>query len=635
MESFEATSREVHACLCFEADCTIGSFDALNATEEIARKAAVGAQLVKIGSDEVSDRCELRTVLSTYPPDQRLTFTLRRDGATGDTKVPAAPPATVAATEPTVRQPDTTPAEVNAYRPSLMEFGAVSGGSTIEAERTFRVALSSALNKVSKGRCIIGVCDAQFNPAEEIKILADELGVPAPVVVDFGVKLRSRVSKEQFARTFEEAMKAGRWLVIARSTKSMSLLSLLAALVEELHNNDLRDVDDAARIIISAEPHPHFPAALTHKSKTLRIKTSFSQSSIMYESIGNSVSALRIASDQESAPKANKKVRMSSAVSVVDIESRDITKTEKPSAPRAQVNVSGTVRLKAEFSALAHDKFFGICYAAADKSRLALASSLGNVYVVDDSGSSLVSFHVHEAAVWDVSFSSEYDFVTGGEDQSAVVWSRDDVEKDSLVCREVVKCANDVYAVRHTNSKLCVAVGGLMPKMTLLGLSTSKVQHVALPTSLQALSPLGDNCIVGGGGDGSVFVVDTTSSTVVSTASQHTKKCPCVTAYGTMVISGSFDCTIRSWDSRTSGQSSHTMKFQHYVTGVAADDNYLAACVGDNLYLWDVRNLSVVLGGQPQAWSGLSRAICIDADARTIVTASPDGVARFWSFATD
>jgi WD40 repeat protein len=658
---FDATPAELYNSLGFEADCTVGIVET-RAAPSIASAVQVGDQITKVNDEEVTDRAELRSVLSSASPDKPMRFTVVRsndrnkhptsaaefeqsvalNGNTcsfapnrGSSKDDAEEEADYrarvdayakqSATAPTALKPD-------GPRPSLVEFDKVTDGN-IQKERSFRTMLASALERVPKGRCVIGVGDAQFNPMEEIKILAEELNAPPPVILDFGVKLRHRISKETMSTKFIEAMKTGKWFVVLRSTKSMSLLNMLGALVDELHSNDLKDIDDNARIILSAEPHPHFPPTLTKKSKTLRIQTTFSQSNLMYESIGNSVSALRIVSDQD-VPKANKRVKIASAVMVVDIESREVTKTERP-APRPQVNVAGTVKQKATFSALPHDKFFGICFAGS-RQRIALASSLGNVYVVDDSGSSLVSFHAHEAAVWDVSFSGEYDFVTGGEDQTAVVWARDSVEKDTLICRDVVKCANDVYAVRYTNSGKVVAVGGLMPKITLRGRETGKVEHVNLPTSNQAMCAIGSDSIVSGGGDGSVFLIDTQASKTVSTCSQHSKKCPAVTATENVVISGSFDCTVRLWDTRaTSNQSLHTMKFQHYVTGLAADDNFLTACVGDNLYLWDIRNLSVVLGGQPQAWQGLSRAVVIDAASRTIVTASPDGVARFWSFAAD
>ena len=173
-----------------------------------------------------------------------------------------------------------------------------------------------------------------------------------------------------------------------------------------------------------------------------------------------------------------------------------------------------------------------------------------------------------------------------------------------------------------------------MTKLAVRGTRTGVASEVHLSTSLQSMAPIMDKNIAAGGGDGSVFVVDTERGAVVSQWKQHRKKAPAISVVGNTIVSGSFDCSVCMTDARASNAAPamHTMKFQQYVTGLSVDGNHLTACVGDNLYLWDLRNLGTVLGGFPQAWPGLSRAVKIVSETETIVTASPDGVARFWSF---
>ena len=421
MPTFVATPAEVHNSLRFEADCTVGNVEP-HATPSIAAAVKVGDQVTHIGEDEVTDRAELRSQLAHLPDTTQIQFTFVHGNRT------TGPPATSTDFESSVTLNGATCAFATArsgmskeeaeeeadYRqrmeafvkvgakagaPGLAEFTAA--GDAQEA-RTLRTTLRSALAKVEPGRCVIGIGDAQFNPVDEVKILADELKRTAPVLIDFGVKLRHRASKEQIRTRFVDAMEKGQWFVVLRSTKSIVLLGYLGALFEELHENEeekKKALHPEARLIICGEPHPHFPPALVKGSKCLQIKTAFEQSSLMYESVASSMSALRIAvaSDQD-AVQPNKRVKIASAVTVVDIDPREVSKQDRP-PPRPQVNVAGTVKQKATFAALPHDKFFGISFAG-NRNRIALASSLGNVYIVDDSGSSLMSFHAHDAAVF-------------------------------------------------------------------------------------------------------------------------------------------------------------------------------------------------------------------------------------------
>jgi WD40 repeat protein len=501
-------------------------------------------------------------------------------------------------------------------------------------EEALSLKMAKAIDSVDVGRAVIIISDQQFSPLDEIESLARTRRLPPPLSVDFGVRIRARISPAELEERTLKALGEGRWLVVLRATKSIKLLTDLAAILDKV---DRCTLHTDARVLISAEPHPHFPTSLTHGSKSLRLKSALSQSTLVFESIGTSISVRRFATDTfepSDSSSQGKRVRMASIVSVVDIEPREVNDAEKPvtKAPN-RVNVSGTVTMMASFAALPGDRFYGISFAGG-RDRVAVASSLGNLYLTDLTGASLASFHLHDAAVWDVDFISAETFVTGGEDHLACMWSREEDQPDSVMCTNTMRCANDVYCVGHTADVSAIVAGGLTPSVTIRGLMTDVVQHAQTVTSTQAFASVGNAALmVCAGGDGSVSLVDCDRAAVVAVAQQHTKKAAAAASMGTIAITGSYDGKIRLWDTRAAGeQHLQCLKFSQYVTGLAADGNFMTACVGTSLYLWDVRNLSQVLGGHPKAWRDVSRAMCLDAASRTIVTASPDGLTRYWAF---
>jgi WD40 repeat protein len=709
------TAEDVYASIQFEADCTVGVVDS-HAPDSIRIAVAFGDRVVAVNEDNVGDRAELRAALANLgAATAKLYFQTAEDAEAAALQHSQAElgnvtvddePAKVSKKEADgadtdeeneamaelfeLVSADGTPA--NGSTPRLKPVSPAAGGGRLPGAgasqgaghghdasirlaafetfntsnsasglfapmfKSLREKISSAVSTIALGRVILMVTESGVTPVGEVELVAKQLGADI-LTLDFGVKLRHRVSETELSAKVADGMKQGKWILVRRAVKSVGLLNAFAALLVECHANNLKDVSDNTRVFVVTEAHPHFPNSLTEQCISVKVKNSLATSALFYESIGNSVAALRRhiepmdlggtsvgRSFQQStssvvassaAPAKKKRVRMSAQVDIVDIEAREVFRATRPPPKEkaAHINVAGTIKLKHKFEALPHDKLFGISMGGADD-RFAFASSLGNVYVVDDQGTMLLSMHASESAVWDVAFSGKHRFVTGGEDASAIMWEHDNDETDVVDPKFKLACSSDIYAVAFTGDASMVAAGGLMTKLVLRGTETGLSSEIPLGTSMQSIAPIHTRGIAGGGGDGSIFMVDTERGAVVSAWKQHRKKAPAIAVVGNSIISGSFDSTVCITDARApnTAAAQHTMKFQNYVTGLAADENHLAACVGDNLYLWDLRNLGKVLGGFPQAWPGLSRAIKIVSATDTIVTASPDGVARFWSF---
>lgn len=752
MSSFEACPTDI-CCIDLDADCTILRVDP-RSSAAVKAGAKVGYRIVRVCGNVVTNRCELRSTLGSFdasdivpidtegplppapgsaqaqlnalpvqpavggggrkvvsdvviddgntamvqsPPAEekpgehiesdkqgrRGSWTSDELDSDDDAADPAAGGATAGAAGPT---------------PGLLGFAQVNIHSapsgTMEAapRRSMRSGLERALQKVGHGRCIIIVSsDNSVNPLGELEMLAKEAGTEV-VSVDSGLRLKTRLNEEELASLFSTAMRSGKWFLVLRAAKSIQLLARLAALLEECWEHNAADVSPMAKIIISTEPHPHFPATLTKGAHAMGVDASFAAScSNMAHTISGSMSCMRAVTDGGGksilqaataggvtsaaagaylAEGGTRKVRISAVVNVVDIEARDIFRRDGMAASAAagkgrnEVNVAGSIVLRNTFAALPQDKFFTI-NTAGDPTRYAIGSSTGNVYIVDSTGSALLSLHAHDGSVWDVSFASKFSFVTASEDGTAARWELERrrvpagplgglgggdasggaggvggsvLADDAMMgSSDTVRCGGDIYAVRHNKEGSVFAVGGLINFLVLRSNSNPPptaavpLKRVDLGTSVQCLAPLGTTDFVAGGGDGTTFVVDSTTGTIINKFACHQKKVPAICAQGSTVISGSFDATIRLWDARGQ-QLQHTMKFRSYVTGIDVDDHHLVACVGDSLYLWDVRNLSTVLGGFPHAWQGLNRGVKISAATKQVATASPDGVARFWQF---
>jgi WD40 repeat protein len=517
---------------------------------------------------------------------------------------------------------------------TLMSSPAQSSKSPVGMSLSIKTRIEHAAHEVGKAGIIVCVC-ADVNPIGEIELLCKKQAIQM-TLMDLGIKLRLR-SATEFAKSFAACLKTGGWFVVTRGTKSIATLRLLEGLVKEIRENDLKEVHNNARIIICSDSHPHFPRGLLVGSQMLRITQNFGNSNLMHASVISAASTSRtilaqsITDTTADLPREGRKVRMSAAVEIVDIEPRDATQAKvKKNNP---IDVSGSVSLRFVFDGLNDDKFLAVTTSGI-RERFAVSSSLGNVYFFDDSGASLMQVHAHDASIWDLSFASSNRFVTGCEDGHCSEWLVAD-EDATLVTRYDV--GGDVYAVKYLREgdEASPLITGGLPKHLFVKSATGTTSYIALSGNCQVIStfPERSMCAVGGG-DGVVTIADVNTQSIFLTCSEHTRKTPSLTVLDSNTFfSGSFDSTIKAWDVReTRARATHTLKLQSFVTGLHVDGFTLAACVGENLYLWDVRALHQVLGGVPSGWKGLSRAVRVCSSTRTIVSASPDGHVRFWSY---
>lgn len=544
------------------------------------------------------------------------------------------------------------------------------GSSSVKSQ------LTRALEKVQPGHCVICVT-REINPIAEIELLA--LAAKKRVVsFDLGVKLRLRPKPEVLAAQFAEAMRTGAWFVLVNAHKSINTCTLFDELLADAQAHQLEGFDPSARIIISLESHPHFPERLIRGSVAVKMVSSFQNSSIFSDSMATSLSRNRlVTADALSASLAHppgdarqalsssvttaaqappkRRVRINAAVDIVDIAPREIVKDSGNDNP---IDVSGSVALIKTFNGVPYDKFLCV-RSAGEGGRFAVGSSFGNVYFLDSLGNSLLQAHAHNASIWDVSFLDKYHFATGCEDGTSVAWSllggdgvSDSAGEAELKPASATSLGADVYCVSylHNMNPSPLLIGGLHDNLVVRAANSDEVHLVKIPTNAQVVGCLPSSSIaLVGGGDGSVCVVDVEQVTPLTTLREHSRKLPALTVRDdNQFFTGSFDSSILSWDLRTPGgvtgavgegdvgevtaHTMHTLKLKNYVTGLDVDDVHLAASVGENLYLWDVRKLSTVLGGYPQGWKGLSRGIKVDSMGHLVVTASPDGNVRFWTF---
>ncbi|ORC91554.1 uncharacterized protein TM35_000051500 [Trypanosoma theileri] len=536
---------------------------------------------------------------------------------------------------------------------------------------TLRQRFMRAIDSVAVGACIICVCQ-DVNPIAEIELIAMTMQAPL-VTINLGVKLRQRPKPEVFAEKFKSAMHGGVWFVVLNAHKSIGTCRVLEELLKDAESRNYEGFNPASRIIICLEPHPHFPRFLIKRAEVLKVQcaiSSLSSASQSSFSLATSVSRNRLVTAESWCSRRSsnlsmggfsslsagggtpiagdkkRKVRINATVDVVDIAPREVV-----APPRERsFHVSGSVALRTAFAGIAGDKF--LCVASAgEKGRFAVGSSMGNVYFVDELGNSLMQAHAHDTSIWDLSFSDKFHFATGCEDGSCIEWSFDSGGTDSavLVPTTLTSLGSDAYSVTYVygSKPSPLLIGGLSHTL-LLRSTDGTANNIEISSNAQVMDtfPSGPVVLVGGS-DGSVTAIDTMTATALTRFKEHARKLPALTIRNNNhFFTGSFDSKILSWDYRAPQQITgevnvgntptaspmHTLKLKNYVTGLHVDDVHLAASVGENLYLWDVRKLSEVLGGYPQAWKGLTRGLQVSSAAQCVVTASQDGHVRFWSF---
>lgn len=572
--------------------------------------------------------------------------------------------------------------------------GGAQGGSGDIGEMTVKSRLRRALDKVQCGQCVICVTQ-DVNPVAEIELLA-LAAKRRVVAFDLGVKLRLRPKPDVLVAQFAEAMRIGAWFVLINAHKSINTCLLFADLLKDTQEHHYEGVDPNARIIIALEPHPHFPKSLIQNAVVIKLVSTFYNSSILSDSLAASTSRARLVTadaltqsqivvpssrvnagglknpaSTAAAPTAvvqrppKKQVRISAAVDIVDIAPREVVKAPRRDCP---IDVSGSVALCKTFSGVDNDKFLCV-RCAGEPGRFAVGSSCGNVYFLDSHGNSLLQAHAHNASIWDVSFCDKFNFATGCEDGTSASWrlgtpsAEEDSEDAVLVPTSATSLGSDVYCVSYVPcmNPSPLLIGGLHSSLVIREAESDSVHLVPISSNAQVVDCLPSSAtVLVGGGDGSVCVVDVAMAKSLGVICEHTRKVPALTVRDDhQFFTGSFDSSILSWDLRVPGgvtaavqagggllpgggvgdvttelsaHTMHTLKLKNYVTGLDVDEIHLAASVGENLYLWDVRKLNTVLGGYPQGWKGLSRGIKVQSTEHLVVTASPDGFVRFWNY---
>eukprot|EP00744_Colponema_vietnamica_P006086 GILI01008864.1.p1 GENE.GILI01008864.1~~GILI01008864.1.p1 ORF type:complete len:684 (+),score=144.95 GILI01008864.1:58-2109(+) len=682
MPSFVTSPLDLTVALIVAADCQIIDVP-VDASDMIRRNLSNRHRIVRIGTTPTPDRSSLRDVIANLPDDVDVEvfyelaseFQPRVDIANSvevNGKVSGVSASRAAALRQLLEEEEAE-ASGGSPRPNSSGSSHASKGSkpspqgdlsdddgfsapakftnpqmasfdTIDTHKlqvedkceTIAQRLEKALITVKPGYCIIALCH-EINPISEIELLA-QASKKKVYAVDCALKVRNRPKPAQIAHAFTEAMHSGSWFAILHASKSVGTLQLLESLLKELHERNLEGVHPESKIFLCMEQHPHFPRYLAHGAVTIKFQTSFANSSLLSETLSNSgdctriITGVRNSSSKPLPPDARRKVRISAAVDIVDIEARELYKDNRPSAQ--PIDVSGSVVLQNTFSGLLNDKF--LCVGkAGETGRFAVGSSLGNVYFLDTVGSSLLQVHAHDASIWDLSFCEKYSFATGSEDGTSAEWK---VGSDNaLQCVNSTRLGSDVYCVKylHENDPSSPLITGGLASNLLVRSASGTMQTIRSQCSVQVIKtlPISPVCIVGGG-DGTISLFDVNKGVELSVLTDHPRKVPTLSVKDeNQFFSGSFDSTIRAFDCRIpTAHSTLTLKLKHYVTGLDVDENHLAASVGENLYLWDIRKLNEVLGGFPQAWKGLSRGVCVQSASNTVVTASPDGIVRFWRY---
>lgn len=540
---------------------------------------------------------------------------------------------------PTQVSPMSTPT-MNTIRPpadnydSPIATAAKQRNQIVNAE----VRIAAATTSLKPGKCLLLLCD-NCNPAFYVEAASATQGTSV-MHVDALTRIKSKLRLEEYSLTLTKSLERGVWIYIEHATKSISLLEKLAECIDDV--NARGAMHPAARVLLLCEPHPHFPASLLEGCITLRMKVSpVLGGNVLEETMHLGVSRLNVVQGKAGpdvptvAPaKEKKRVRIATEVKIVDIESSAFLEMSASVAPSAGSQPEpGSLRRIAKYKFGASEKLISLCKAA--KNRFAVGTSGGYVVVLDMNGLPMMQYRPHKACIWDVRFSSLYDFATASEDGTSTIFHYD-LPTQELEAGSVASFQSDVFALAYAepwNPQSAVLSGGLSATICVLHSDRSGSSFVGTSTSIQAMASLETRRqVLFGGGNGLTAIVDPETCQIVEVANKHTRKVPAVAATGSVVLTGSFDKTLRVWDARAAMHCSHNLVMADVMTAVAIDGNVMAACSGGSLFVWDIRNLREVLCSRQKAWNGLTRGLQISAEDRIVVTASVDGAARFWSY---
>ena len=510
------------------------------------------------------------------------------------------------------------------------------GDGDFSVESGIQVIVKAA-QKCVPGSCILLLCE-RYNPAYQIEGAAAKLGVSV-MHIDAVARVKSRLPMEEFGGTLRKSLERGVWIYIENASKSITLLQKLAESIYEVRENKTMHVD--SRVLLLCEPHPHFPQDLLDGCVTLRMRMSAGES-LLEETIKDPRSNLQLlkgTSPSTEPPRASTKkrsVKIASEVEVVPLETSmflEMSASALPAGNGADGQPREGLQRVAKYRFGPNEKLISLCAVGDD--RFAVGTSSGYVVALDRNGLPLIQYRPHKACIWDVAFSSNYDFSTASEDGTSSIFAYH-LNQQTLEATSVASFQSDVFALAYTrpnDPNSAVLSGGLSATICVLHSDRKSSSFIPASTSIQAMRAITTrDFVLFGGGNGSCSLVDPNTCTTVETATKHSRKVPAVAAYGNMALSGSFDKTLRVWDVRAGMHCSHNLVMSDVLTATAISDNYAAACSGSSLYLWDLRNFHQILAVKNKAWSGLTRGLVMDHATKMLVTASVDGIARFWTF---
>lgn len=140
-----------------------------------------------------------------------------------------------------------------------------------------------------------------------------------------------------------------------------------------------------------------------------------------------------------------------------------------------------------------------------------------------------------------------------------------------------------------------------------------------------------DNILMSGSYDATVKIWDTDTGEALRTLKGHTAGVRCLQFDDTKLITGSLDRTIRIWNWRTGECISKYNGHSEAVIALHFDSTLLAsASVDHTVKIWNFKDKSTFVLPHP---AGVN-AVKIDSASQTVLTACDDGAARLWDLKT-
>ncbi|KAG5498844.1 hypothetical protein JKF63_03133 [Porcisia hertigi] len=487
------------------------------------------------------------------------------------------------------------------------------------------------------GGCIIIMCEGA-NPALAITMAALKANVEV-MYIETVARMKTRQTINAAGEVLKKSLEKGLWIYVEQATKSITLLRQISDCIMEVRAAG--NMHPQSRVLLMCEPHPHFPEALMRGSVTLRSRlqnNNMTEVDICEELAESANRKLAIYGDEvppgETMAKpevtaTRKKVRISNQVNIVHLEKSTFLEMSASARMRAESGPSSDgISRVAKYSFGSNEKFISLSYVR--DHRFAVGTNSGYVVLIDRDGLPLIQFRPHKACIWDVSFSSQFDFATACEDGRSVIYNYS-LTNQELTTASVASFQNDVFAVTYAKPddvNSAVLSGGLSATVCVLHSDRQNSSFIACRTSIQAMCTTHLNQTIVGGGTGTCTLIDNYYCVITDFTNAHNKKVPAVGAHGNIAVTGGFDCTLRLWDVRNGFHQTAQQHLSEVITAVAMNDRYISACSGPNLHVWDPRNMNRPLALKTNAWKDLTRGLVLDGN--TIVTASVDGVARIW-----